>query len=206
MSHPKFKGIYLFSVAFFVVQLAVANLTVYAQVSVKERAAVVSKTPKPIAKLPSWTLGPFIRPANVNPVISPAYDPMRGKQVDWESNDTFNPAATVKDGKIYVLYRAEDKSGIAIGERTSRIGLAESNDGITMKRAEAPVLFPGDDHQKEFEWTGGCEDPRVAVTEDCTPNGIRKPPGWDLQHLRIWLPGKNMVLYFRMPTMASFTI
>ena len=173
MSHPKFKGSYLFSVAFFVVQLAVANLTSYAQVSVKERAALVSETPKPIAKLPSWALGPFVRPANVNPVISPAsntsfYDPMRGKQVDWESNDTFNPAATVKDGKIYVLYRAEDKSGIAIGERTSRIGLAESADGVTMKRAETPVLFPGDDDQKEFEWTGGCEDPRVAVTEDGT--------------------------------------
>lgn len=156
-----------------VFQLFLAASTGFAQVSLKERAAAVSETPKPIAKLPSWALGPFVRPANANPVISPIssssfYDPMQKKQLDWESNDTFNPAATVKDGKIYVLYRAEDKTGIAIGKRTSRIGLAESTDGISMKRRDAPVLFPGEDDQKEFEWTGGCEDPRVAVTEDGT--------------------------------------
>jgi len=127
----------------------------------------------PIAKLPTWALGPFVRPADANPVISPDsttsfYDPMQKKPVDWESNDTFNPAAAVKNGKIYVLYRAEDKSGVAIGHRTSRIGLAESSNGITMKRTGKPVLFPAVDDQQEFEWTGGCEDPRVAVTEDGT--------------------------------------
>jgi predicted GH43/DUF377 family glycosyl hydrolase len=127
----------------------------------------------PIAKLPTWALGPFVRPADANPVISPDsttsfYDPMQKKPVDWESNDTFNPAAALKNGKIYVLYRAEDKSGVAIGHRTSRIGLAESSNGITMKRTGKPVLFPAVDDQQEFEWTGGCEDPRVAVTEDGT--------------------------------------
>lgn len=130
-------------------------------------------TPKPIEKLPDWALGPFVRPVGVNPVIAPDsttsfYDPMQKKQLDWESNDTFNPAAAVKNGKIYVLYRAEDKTGIKIGHRTSRIGLAESTDGTTMKRTGKPVLFPGADGQEEFEWTGGCEDPRVAVTEDGT--------------------------------------
>lgn len=127
----------------------------------------------PITKLPNWALGPFVRPADANPVISPDsttsfYDPMQKKPVDWESNDTFNPAAALKNGKIYVLYRAEDKSGVAIGHRTSRIGLAESSNGITMKRTGKPVLFPAVDDQQEFEWTGGCEDPRVAVTEDGT--------------------------------------
>jgi len=145
--------------------LNITALLVFAQTSVWAQ--------QPIAKLPDWALGPFVRPAGVNPVISPDsttsfYDPMQKKQLDWESNDTFNPAATVKNGKIYVLYRAEDKSGIAIGHRTSRIGLAESSDGITMKRTGKPVLFPGEDDQQEFEWTGGCEDPRVAVTEDGT--------------------------------------
>lgn len=124
-------------------------------------------------QLPSWAFGPFIRPAKVNPVLSPTAksvftDPMSGKKIAWESNDVFNPAATIKGNKIYVLYRAEDKSGIGIGERTSRIGLAETSDGITMKRRSTPVMYPRDDDQKEFEWTGGCEDPRVAVTEDGT--------------------------------------
>ncbi len=123
--------------------------------------------------LPGWAFGPFVRPANVNPVLAPVkstlfYDPMSGTKVPWEANDVFNPAATVKDGKIYVLYRAEDKSGIAIGTRTSRIGLAESADGMAMKRRTTPVLYPGKDSQKEFEWPGGCEDPRIAMAEDGT--------------------------------------
>jgi predicted GH43/DUF377 family glycosyl hydrolase len=124
-------------------------------------------------QLPSWALGPFERPANVNPLIKADtttnfFDPMQKKQIHWEANDTFNPAAAIKNGKIYVLYRAEDRSGVGIGQRTSRIGLAESADGINMRRLPKPVLFPGDDEQKEFEWTGGCEDPRVAVTSDGT--------------------------------------
>jgi len=119
--------------------------------------------------LPNWALGPFVRVADVNPVIAPDSnsrfeDPMRRQAVDWESNDTFNPAAVLKNDKVHVLYRAEDKSGIRIGTRTSRIGLAESIDGLQMKRAAAPVLYPAKDSQQEFEWTGGCEDPRVAVT------------------------------------------
>ena len=62
----------------------------------------------------NWMLGPFQRPEGVNPVISPLptefYCPMRKQQVKWEESDTFNPAATVKDGKIVVLYRAADNS------------------------------------------------------------------------------------------------
>jgi predicted GH43/DUF377 family glycosyl hydrolase len=122
-------------------------------------------------KLPDWTFGGFQRPANVNPVISPDststfFCPMNKRQIDWESNDTFNPAAIIKNGKIVVLYRAEDKAGRAIGKRTSRIGYAESEDGITFKRRKEPVLYPAEDNQKKNEWPGGCEDPRVAVTED----------------------------------------
>jgi beta-1,2-mannosidase len=121
--------------------------------------------------LPGWAFGPFVRPANANPVLSPNprstfLDPMSKTRVAWEASDVFNPAAAIKDNKIYVIYRAEDKSGIGIGKRTSRLGIAESNDGIKMKRRPTPVLFPADDNQKAFEWTGGCEDPRVAVTED----------------------------------------
>ena len=123
--------------------------------------------------LPVWALGPFKRPAGVNPVISPDsttrfYDVLRNRNIDWESNDTFNPAAIVRNNKVYVLYRAEDKSGIRIGERTSRIGLAESSDGMTMKRGLKPVLYPGKDAQQQFEWPGGCEDPRIGVTPEGT--------------------------------------
>src|SRR3954453_2319118 len=119
-------------------------------------------------KLPGWAFGGFVRPKNVNPIIAPKSetsftDPMTGKQVYWESNDAFNPGATIKEGKIVILYRAEDKSGVAIGERTSRLGYAESTDGLIVKRKAEPVLYPANDSQKEYEWPGGCEDPRVAV-------------------------------------------
>jgi predicted GH43/DUF377 family glycosyl hydrolase len=123
--------------------------------------------------LPKWAFGGFVRPQNINPIISPDtvaqfFDPMSNKLVRWEANYTFNPAATIKNGKVVVLYRSEDMTGIKIGTRTSRIGYAESNDGLSFKRKTEPVLFPGNDSQKKFEWPGGCEDPRVAVTENGT--------------------------------------
>jgi len=126
-----------------------------------------------INKLPYWAFGGFTRPANINPIISPDttsrfLDPMSKKQVQWEANDTFNPAATIKDKKIVVMYRAEDLYGIGIGFRTSRVGYAESTDGIHFSRKKAPVLYPDEDIAKKYEWPGGCEDPRVAVTPEGT--------------------------------------
>ena len=121
--------------------------------------------------LPDWALGGFVRPEKANPIITPnpsnQFDcPMQDKKIGWEESDVFNPAATVKDGKIYVLYRAEDNSATGIGKRTSRIGLADSEDGIHMKRRKTPVMYPDKDNMKEYEWEGGCEDPRVTMTED----------------------------------------
>lgn len=121
--------------------------------------------------LPDWALGGFVRPEKANPIITPnpsnQFDcPMQDKKIGWEESDVFNPAATVKDGKIYVLYRAEDNSATGIGKRTSRIGSAESEDGIHMKRRKTPVMYPDKDNMKEYEWEGGCEDPRVTMTED----------------------------------------
>ena len=121
--------------------------------------------------LPDWALGGFVRPEKANPIITPnpsnQFDcPMQDKKIGWEESDVFNPAATVKNGKIYVLYRAEDNSATGIGKRTSRIGLAESEDGIHMKRRKTPVMYPDKDNMKEYEWEGGCEDPRVTMTED----------------------------------------
>lgn len=122
-------------------------------------------------QISDWALGPFIRPENVNPVISPKaesifFDPVIKQKIAWEASDVFNPAAAVYKNKIYVLYRSEDQSGIGIGKRTSRIGIAESSDGIKMKRNPEPVFYPDNDAQKEYEWPGGCEDPRIAVTAE----------------------------------------
>ena len=65
-------------------------------------------------QIKEWAIGPFLRPSGANPIISPQptefYCPMQKQQIRWEESDTFNPAATMKNGKIIVLYRAEDSS------------------------------------------------------------------------------------------------
>src|SRR5579871_2334106 len=104
-----------------------------------------------------WVIGPFTRPASGNPVIAPRpqstfQDPVLHAPAHWEALHTFNPAAVVRDGKVFVLYRAEDNSGtMQIGMHTSRLGLAESDDGIHFTRQPAPVFFPAQDNQKARE-------------------------------------------------------
>jgi len=120
-----------------------------------------------------WQLGPFIREDKANPIITPNanslfFCPIQRKEIQWEGDHTFNPGAVVHEGKVYLLYRAEDNYGKGIGRHTSRIGLAESTDGIHFTRSAAPVLYPSADDQQAFEWPGGCEDPRIVQSEDGT--------------------------------------
>ena len=83
------------------------------------------------------------------PVIAP-----RGNA--WEAAGTFNPAVVVRGNKIVMLYRAQDKQG------TSRLGYAESTDGIHFMRRDEPVLSPVADYEKD----GGVEDPRLVQFGD----------------------------------------
>ena len=93
-------------------------------------------------------------------------DPISGQMVKWQKADVFNPASIVKDKKVYMLFRAEDNPAAAIGGRTSRLGLAESSDGIHFKKFPVPVLYPDNDEFKQFDYPGGCEDPRLVQTEN----------------------------------------
>jgi len=102
-----------------------------------------------------------------NPVLSADSsftfrDPFSLKEVRWQRADVFNPAAILRAGKVYLLYRAEDNPAAAIGGRTSRIGLAVSADGIHFHKYPAPVLYPGHDRFARYDHPGGCEDPRVV--------------------------------------------
>jgi beta-1,2-mannosidase len=83
------------------------------------------------------------------PIISP-------QGSGWESTGTFNPAVVMSDGKVVMLYRAQDANG------TSRLGYAESHDGIHFTRRPEPVLSP----QTEYEKDGGVEDPRLVKFDD----------------------------------------
>ena len=91
-------------------------------------------------------------------------DPIKMKPVRWQKADVFNPAAIVKDGKVFLLYRCEDNPSAILGGRTSRLGLAESKDGIHFKKFPKPVLYPGNDAFKQYDYPGGCEDPRLVQT------------------------------------------
>ena len=108
--------------------------------------------------LESWMLGPFVRHGVY--VLGPRPDtvfrcPVGNADVRWEEKAVFNPAAVVREGKVHLLYRAED----GVGEGTSRIGLATSGDGVAFERRPEPVLFPDDDFMMRYESEGGCEDP-----------------------------------------------
>ena len=83
------------------------------------------------------------------PILSPQGD-------GWEAAGAFNPAVINHQGKFVMLYRAQDKNG------TSRLGYAESRDGIHFTRRSEPVLSPEADYEKD----GGVEDPRLVKFGD----------------------------------------
>ncbi len=118
-----------------------------------------------------WMLGPFLKENAYNPILdakasSAFYCPVKKETVRWEEKDVYNPAAVVRNGKVYMIYRAEDTVRRVGG--TSRLGLAISTDGIHFKRQPKPVFYPNNDPMKTYEWEGGCEDPRIVES----PNGV----------------------------------
>jgi predicted GH43/DUF377 family glycosyl hydrolase len=99
--------------------------------------------PGPVAPITDW------HRLSSSPILSPQGN-------TWESAGTFNPAVVLRDGKFEMLYRAQDKNG------TSRLGYAESKDGIHFTRQAQPVLSPETDYEKD----GGVEDPRLVKFGD----------------------------------------
>jgi beta-1,2-mannosidase len=97
--------------------------------------------------------------ASDTPILAP-------QDNDWESAGTFNPAVIFVNqksdargdsgGKFVMLYRAQDKGG------TSRLGYAESTDGIHFTRLSEPVFSPSAEYEKD----GGVEDPRLQKIDD----------------------------------------
>ncbi len=106
-----------------------------------------------------WLL-PFSKLDAVNPVMKPGnlkfFCPVQQKEIMWEEKNVYNPAVTIRNDTMIILYRAQDSAGC------SRIGLAKSTDGIHFVRNASPVLYPDNDAYKKYEWPGGCEDPRLV--------------------------------------------
>ena len=87
--------------------------------------------------------------ASETPILSPQGDA-------WESAGTFNPSVVFYHGKFVVLYRAQDRTGV------SRLGYADSADGIHFNRTIAPALSA----LTPYEKGGGIEDPRLVQFDD----------------------------------------
>jgi predicted GH43/DUF377 family glycosyl hydrolase len=108
-----------------------------------------------------------------NPIVGPDssftfFCPVKREIVKWQKADVFNPAAIVKDGKIFLLLRCEDNPAAYLGGRTSRIGLASSDDGLHFTKYPTPVLYPDSGTSMVYDYPGGCEDPRLVQSEDST--------------------------------------
>ncbi|OGJ02615.1 hypothetical protein A3G06_01050 [Candidatus Nomurabacteria bacterium RIFCSPLOWO2_12_FULL_46_14] len=107
-----------------------------------------------------------LKRAPQNPIIEP-------RSYAWESKATFNPAAFLSDGKVYIIYRA-------IGEDdSSTLGYARSDDGLRIRDrlpyfvykrwsggskpdlSLSPIVY-----LSGGGWNGGCEDPRLTLLGD----------------------------------------
>jgi predicted GH43/DUF377 family glycosyl hydrolase len=99
----------------------------------------------------SPAVNPFLtwQRASGVPILLPQGD-------SWESAGTFNPAVITHQGKFVMLYRAQDKNG------TSRLGYAESKDGVHFTHRPKPVLSPEANYEKD----GGVEDPRLVTIDE----------------------------------------
>ena len=91
-----------------------------------------------------------------NPILTP-----RVAKGSFEKACVYNPAAIVKDEKVYLLYRAEQGY---YASYNSRIGLAVSDDGFTFERAQdTPIIDITESREEEKR---GLEDPRIIRLED----------------------------------------
>lgn len=100
-----------------------------------------------------------------NPILAPL------KEHEWESWQTFNPAAILLEDKVRFIYRAIGNDGL------SRFGYAVSDDGFKIKER---LIYPVYEHRTSnpspsfYSFAsggsfGGCEDPRIirVNNEDC---------------------------------------
>jgi beta-1,2-mannosidase len=78
--------------------------------------------------------------------------PVLERGPSWSGTGLFNPAAVNYKGKTVLLFRATDARMI------SRIGYADSADGLHFKVRPRPVLEP----EAPYETGGGVEDPRLV--------------------------------------------
>jgi predicted GH43/DUF377 family glycosyl hydrolase len=110
---------------------------------------------RPADPLPAWRARPFKKRGVV---IEP------NPEIFWKAKSVLNPAAVVKDEKIYVIYRAQDTTGAGQWNGNSSLGIAVTEDGTHLH----PLLFDAFGNELPLMSRSlpielhGIEDPRVA--------------------------------------------
>lgn len=89
-----------------------------------------------------------------NPILTPVIN-----ENSFERGAVYNPAAIVKNNKVYLFYRAEE---VYYKEYISRIGLAVSSDGFIFERYDGNPVMVEDKTNPSEKY--GCEDPRIVET------------------------------------------
>jgi beta-1,2-mannobiose phosphorylase / 1,2-beta-oligomannan phosphorylase len=84
-----------------------------------------------------------------NPILEPIADH------PWESRNVFNCGVINHDGKVVLIYRGQGREN-----DISRLGYAESTDGVHFERLAEPVFSPGDSTE-----ANGVEDPRLTLLD-----------------------------------------
>jgi hypothetical protein len=61
-----------------------------------------------------WALLNFVKTDSINPIMEPSagqkfFCPLTKKEIQWEERNVLNPSAVVKDDKVYMIYRAQDR-------------------------------------------------------------------------------------------------
>lgn len=102
--------------------------------------AIAQHTPTPITFKRIWNI-PLVKP-----------DP----SLDWEAGGVMAPAVIRTGNKWIMFYRAFGK------DRISRLGFAQSNDGIVWRKDPKPRVKPLHDG---FEYSG-VEDPRIVKIDN----------------------------------------
>lgn len=113
-------------------------LVCWSCVNTSQRNAESTKSPT------DWAMLGFVKADSINPILIPTSglafkDPIRAEEVKWEERNVLNPTAVVKDGKVFMIYRAQDQ------HMTSRLGLAISEDGLHFVKQPDPIFHPAKD-------------------------------------------------------------
>ncbi len=134
-------------------------------VKIKTKRKVIKKAVRRISTRSRKKLTKDLKKSDLNPIIEPR------EENNWESWQTFNPAAIYLDQEVHFLYRAIGEGGVSV------LGYASSKDGIKIKERPSSLAYAlrddilieseknSDQFYKNYCSGGssnGCEDPRIV--------------------------------------------